>query len=81
MNLTEAKGLDGLLFKLLGSVGGPRVTRIARLLMVTNRADVRAHLEELAALPGLTCLVPSHGEIVDQDPAAVLRRVATALGS
>jgi len=79
MNLVHLKGLDGLLFKLLGSVGGPRVTVIGRLMVVADRAAVRAHLEELAALPGLAFLVPSHGEVVERDAAAVLRRIAATL--
>ena len=79
MNIVQARGLDGLLFKLLGSIGGPRVTRIARLLMVADRAAVRAHPEELAALPDLTLLVPTHGQIIDHRAPEVLRGIALAL--
>jgi hypothetical protein len=79
MNLVELGGLDGLLFKLLGSVGGPRVTPIAKRFIVRDRAAVRQHLEELAELPGLALLVPTHGEIVSRDAAGVLRKIAAEL--
>jgi hypothetical protein len=80
MNLVHVPGVDGLLFKLLGSVGSARVTRIARLVLVKDPHAVRGHLEELAAIPGLARLLPSHGDIVDAEAAAVLRGIAAKLG-
>jgi len=79
MNNVAPPGLGGLLLRLIGSAGGPRVTRLARLLMVRDRAALRAHLLRLAALPGLTRLVPSHGTVTSSDSAAVLAAVAVAL--
>lgn len=79
MNIPHLPGFDGFLFRLLGSTGGPRVTFIARLLMVADRRAVRAHLLRLAELPGLARLVPSHGQVVDHDAPSVLRGVAERL--
>jgi hypothetical protein len=79
MNLIRVPGLDGLLFKWWGSVGSARVTPLSIRMLVGDRAAVRAHLEELAATPGLVRLIPSHGELVEHDAAAVLRAVAARL--
>lgn len=62
--------------RVLGFAGGPKVVPLFRLLFIRDRAQLRAHLERLAALPGLARLVPFHGAVVDVDPAAALRKAA-----
>jgi hypothetical protein len=79
MNLKHLAGFDGFLLGLLGSVGGPRVTRIAKMVLVKDRAAVRAHLDELASIPGLARLIPSHGDVIEADAAGVLRGIAAKL--
>ncbi len=79
MNLVHVPGLDGLVFRLLGSLGGPRVTPLARMMLVKDEAALGDHLAELAELPGLIRLIPSHGAIVDRDTAEVLRKIAAPL--
>lgn len=79
MNLPHQAGLPGLLLRLLGTSGGPKVTPLARLFVVADRAAFRAHLDELAALPGLSRVVPCHGGIVERDAPGSLRRIAAAL--
>src|SRR5207253_2809342 len=69
MNLPHLPGLDGLLFRLLGSTGSPRVTLIAKLAIVGDKRALRADLERLAALPGLERIVPSHGFVIERDAA------------
>jgi len=81
MNLPHLPGVEGLLLRVLGSTGGPRVTRLARLLLVADRRALAAHLARLAAIPGLARLVPSHGAMVAERPAEVLREVAARLGA
>lgn len=81
MNLPHLPGVEGLLLRVLGSTGGPRVTRLARLLLVADRRALAAHLARLAAIPGLARLVPSHGAIVAERPAEVLRGLAARLGA
>ena len=79
MNLPHMPGLGGLLFRLLGSSGRPRVTAIARWFIVGDRSLLREHLLRLAARPGLARLIPCHGAIVSKDAPGVLRRVAEEL--
>lgn len=68
----------GMAFPLrwLGFAGGPKVVPVFRWVFTTDRARLAAHLERLAALPGLARLVPFHGGIVTDGPAAALRQAA-----
>jgi hypothetical protein len=79
MNIPHRPGLEGLVLRLLGSSGGPKVTRMARLFSVADRGALAAHLERLATTPGLVRLLVSHGEDVTVDAPGVLARVAAAL--
>jgi hypothetical protein len=79
MNLPHLPGLQGRLWRLVGSTGRPRVTPVARLLSVSDRRLLAAHLARLADLPGLSRLVVSHGRNVEQDAPGVLRVVARDL--
>jgi hypothetical protein len=79
MNVPHQAGAGGLVLRLLGTSGGPKVTRVARLFTVSDAAALATHLRRLAATPGLTRLVVSHGEDVTRDPAGVLRGVAAGL--
>lgn len=78
-NLRHGKGLGGLLFRVLGSTGGPKVTRLFKMFALKDRAALRGALEELAATEGLVRVVPGHGSIITEDPAGTLRAVAAAL--
>lgn len=77
-NVPRAAGLDGFVFRLLGSIGGPRVTRLAKTFLVRDRRALREHLEELAA-SGVERLVPCHGDVVSSDAPGVLASLARAL--
>jgi hypothetical protein len=80
LNVPNGPGFQGLLFRLLGMTGnGPRLPLPVRLRVVRDRRALRARLEELAGIPGLTRIVTSHGGIVDRDPAGVLRGIAASL--
>lgn len=78
-NVPHMPGLGGMVLRLLGSSGGPRVTRVMRVLAVKDRHAVREHLLALASTPGLVRVVPGHGDVITQDAAATLRAVADAL--
>lgn len=69
---------EGMLLplRMLGFAGGPKVVPVFRFLFMNDRARLRAHLERLAALPGLVRLVPFHGALVEDEPAAALRKAA-----
>lgn len=64
MNMDRKRDLLGFVFTtLLGSAPGPRVSRLAKLALVTDRRALRAELERLARLPELDNLVVSHEKI------------------
>jgi len=79
MNIPPAAGPEGLLLKAIGSLGGPKVTPLTRLLAVFDRSALARSLRRLAGLPGLCRLVPSHGRVVEPDAADGLRRAADGL--
>lgn len=80
MNLPASlPGFKGWIVKLIGSTGGPKVTRTARLGLVDDKAAYAAHLRRLAARPRLARVVPGHGAIIVDGAAAALRRAADGL--
>jgi hypothetical protein len=80
MNLPDAlPGVRGLITKLIGSTGGPKVTPTAKLGLVKDRKAYAEHLRRLAALPNLERIVMSHGAIIDRDAGSVLQGVANDL--
>ncbi len=65
---------------LFGSAPGPRVSRLAKLLLIKDKSALRADLERFARLPELTRLVVSHEKVAHgQDAAQALRTAATYL--
>lgn len=79
-NMPHLRGVTGfVLRRITGSTGGPRVSRIAKLFVVADKAAFRAHVEKLADLPGLARVVVSHHETITQDPSGTLKRVVAAL--
>ncbi|MBS1121550.1 MAG: Methanol oxidation glmU-like protein [Deltaproteobacteria bacterium] len=77
-NNGKLPGWKGAALSLLGSGGGPKVTRIARLVMVGDKRALAAHLVRLAT-PDLTMIVPGHGAVIRDGAAETLRSVARAL--
>jgi hypothetical protein len=78
-NVQRLAGTLGIVLNLIGSIGGPRVTPLAKLIVVSDRKLLASQLPELAAIPGLTRLIPGHGDNLEGEPAATLRRVADAI--
>jgi hypothetical protein len=79
-NLPHGNGLGGLGLRLIGSSGGPRVTRIARTFIVKDaRALARRFVALANGAPDLVRVVVAHGDVIDREPADVLRRVAGTL--
>lgn len=80
MNLpARIPGFKGFLVKLIGSTGGPKVTRTARVALVKDRKAYAAHLRRLAARPALARVVPGHGAVIVDGAAAALRTAADGL--
>ncbi|HTJ84061.1 MAG TPA: hypothetical protein VL400_20215 [Polyangiaceae bacterium] len=79
-NMPHLGGFTGFVFKTVtGSSGGPKVSRLFRTFMMKDKAAFRAHLERLAALPGLARIIVSHHETIESDAAGTLRAVASSL--
>lgn len=79
-NVPHARGFIGFVLKhITASTGGPKVSRLFRVGAVSDAKALAAHLRELAETPGLTRLVPGHGDLIEQDAANVLRSVAAPL--
>lgn len=81
-NLPHGQGLFWWFYgRVLGSTGGPRVTVIARAMMLFTRskAGYLAFLERQAATGEVVRLIPAHGQVIDQDATGVLARIADSL--
>ncbi len=78
-NLPHGSGMGGLILKVMGSSGGPKVTRIMRLFAIKDKKALAADLRTLAETPGLSRLVPGHGIVIEDNAAQVLGEVADAL--
>jgi len=77
-NQPHLPGFQGFVMRLLGSTGPLKLTRIMRLLGVSDKRAFRAHLARLAELPGLCRLIVSHGEILEGEDVGA--RIRGALG-
>lgn len=79
-NMPHGHGVTGFVLKrITGSSGGPKVSRLARWLLLADKAAFRAQLEQLAKLPKLSHIVVSHHETITGDPAGTLARIAGTL--
>ena len=63
----------GLIYRMAGFGGGPKVVPVFRAMFVKDKKSFAARLGELAETSGLTRLVPSHGSIVASEAANALR--------
>ncbi len=80
MNLPDKlPGFQGFLIGALGSTGGPKVTGIAKMFVVRDKARCAAHLRRLSELEGLARIVPGHGAVVATHANTTLRSVADKL--
>jgi hypothetical protein len=78
-NIPHGKGLTWLIMRLLGSTGGPKVTRVMRWFAVKDKKALSRCLQELAATENLVRLIPGHGAPIEENAASILRDVAGAL--
>lgn len=79
-NMPNLPGFTGFVLEhLTQSSGRPRVSRISRMFLIKDKPAFRAHLERLAETPGLARVIVSHHEVIDREPAKVLREVAATL--
>ena len=78
-NMPHGKGLGGLIFRLMGSTGGPKVTRIFRMMAVKDKRRYAEHLVRLAQTQDLRRIIMSHGAMIEQDAAEILAGVAAEI--
>ncbi len=64
--------------RLLGFGGGPKVTPVFKLMFVKDKGRMKDQIAGWSELPGLTRLLPSHGDIVESDAAALLKHAGDA---
>lgn len=64
--------------RMLGFGGGPKVVPMFKWLFTRDKAALKAHLDRLAALPGLERIVPCHGAITTGGAAETLKKVAAS---
>lgn len=79
-NMPHLPGLQGWMLKnVTQSSGGPKVSRVARLFLVSDRRAFGEQLVELAATPALKRVIVSHHETIEHDPGGALSRIAASL--
>lgn len=79
-NMPHVPGLQGFVLKhVTKSTGGPCVSNVVRLFLLKDKAAFRADLEALAKTPNLRRIVMSHHEVIDQDAAEALTKIAATL--
>jgi hypothetical protein len=73
-------GIKGWLLRLMGFAGDePHVPVGPKLQFAKSRADLAAQMRRWAELPGLQRIIVSHGDIIEDDPQAVLLKLAKEL--
>jgi len=80
MNMRSLPGFGGFMMGLFGFTGrAPKVSFPTRMAVVADKKALRAHLERLAAAPGLARFEVGHGAPVTERAAEALRGAASAL--
>jgi hypothetical protein len=80
-NVRHPPGLGAkIMARLFGfGVKRPQVPREVKWLFLKDRRALANQFRGWAAEPGLRRIIVSHGDIIESDPAAILRRVAAEL--
>jgi hypothetical protein len=80
-NVPHQRGLRGLLLRVTGSSGRPRVIPLVRRSLKIDKAAMRDYLEGLARRSDVALLTTSHGECVRSRVSEVIAAVARDLGA
>jgi hypothetical protein len=79
-NMPHETGVSGFVLRhVTQSTGGPKVSRTARLGLVTDRARYRAALEKIADTDGLVRVIVAHHIPIESDVGGALRKAASEL--
>jgi mannose-6-phosphate isomerase-like protein (cupin superfamily) len=79
-NVPHQPGARGLLLRITGSSGRPRVIPLVRRGLKIDKKRVRSYLEALARRSDIAVLTTSHGECVRSRVSEVIAEVARDLG-
>jgi hypothetical protein len=79
-NVPHQPGLRGLLLRITGSSGRPRVIPLVRRRLKIDKKVMRGYLEQLARRSDVAVLTTSHGESVCSRVSEVIAEVARELG-
>lgn len=71
INTPHLPGVSGFFYRLAGASGGPRVHPFMKWM--SKKKPLRAHLARLAETPGLSRIVPGHGDVIETGAPSVLR--------
>lgn len=81
-NIKPQPGLTGWLFKKIGMTGDePHIPPLIKMRQVKDEKALRAQLERWAEMPSLARVLVSHGDMVTERPAQVLRKIAERLAA
>ncbi|HVR00783.1 MAG TPA: hypothetical protein VMT47_01510 [Polyangia bacterium] len=73
------KGSLGLLPRLCGFAGGPKVVPVFKMMFLSDKKALKGQLEQWAALPGLARVIPCHGDPVTASPGPALKHASALL--
>jgi hypothetical protein len=81
-NVDDRPGFGGWLFRMAGFTGSePKIPMFVALKSIKDKPALKAQLEQWAALPGLSRIIVSHGDIITKTPPQVLRALAESLAT
>jgi hypothetical protein len=69
----------GLLPRLCGFAGGPKVVPVFKMMFLKDRGALKRQLSEWGDLPGLARVVPCHGDAVTKGASEALKAAAAGL--
>lgn len=81
-NVHDKPGFGGWLMKAAGFTGdAPHIPRLTAFIDIKNKVALRDQLEQWAKLYGLTRIIVSHGDIIEDKPTEVLLDLAKQLAA
>ena len=79
-NMPHVGGAHGFVLKhVTRSTGGPRISRIGKLLLVKDKRAFKEHMSTLAATPSLKRVIVSHHEMISVSPRESILAALDAL--
>jgi len=79
-NLRNEHGVGGWMLRMMGFAGDePRIPNPPKLTLINDREALRNQFRLWSEIPSLHRILVSHGEPIENDPAAALRSLAASL--